>query len=1590
MHEPKDDQLYKSQYRGRGGPSLMMDTYRSYINKQDRINALNMYIQKSSCNTQMVHDEEEEEDEGENETLCDKICRILGHIFPDVSPAFWFFIHFVMDVIIICISLSSLSDATIKKESTIHQQKQNFIVGGIYSGFIILGFNISSFIVLMIFHAVVQKILLERIMQPSALCAAFYNTVDPELLYLFWSAIQHVYWRSILFKFGEGKETFYLIRILNYSDSENPFVFLENVHWLITFPTLMYIIFAARLLLLSIISFIFELGFLMNAHDLLGKYLRKYGILRRFNIQWFMFAVEKQESIRNMFAYELYQDEKLIRQLETDDISNKLVQERAELLLFKNAPRNCTCCKITLKKNRRNTMKLLLPPIFEEKNIIKSESSTIKNWLACHYVVNTPPLLFLLSNSIALTNKTSVKNGSDIFFKQILMSLKLHNRDKNDTLVFTDTPGINHIPMDALHHNYHSPPAPASPIYHDLHTSGVSPQTHVSQCPPKATQGQAMTPTDLEKLVYEDSYQNPTAETKKLHLENIFNDIDQDLKLEKRHEKENGSGNNVKEKEYNKSKTVKHKPKKKEHSRSVSNHTKTKGKTEKNVTSKQIFLNNIKTEENNAQEGDKQSKLLKPSISKKGKGKESVDANSTESKKKESDADNSNNSLENFNKNAKKDKNRFMDPDEKGSDKVRKTTSSIMYTTATEKNKRKHSPEKNVDSENLKEEFQKKDISKSEKDSSALKSNLKKNELVVPVENDTANITMVIPTINEEQLPYNKKVTIDENILKKEEEMDKMLKDQMNPSIVRQLESPQYDPLVDGKKDMSTVNLHDDKDVITFKSALNVSSEEMRRYDRLEKYNSLPFNIKDMTIDDVIKKEYDSETKFQKEKTSNSSSYEQKNIKNKEELEKVEASCEEKLGKEKQFRNDDIVGKPREEKHETTQDSHNDAQTEIEREREREQEKKFEKDKNMISGIKGESIRDLNRTSIFDKKGKTKNRTSLLGFSRNMGRGKTKVSAQKNNAYIYQSHLVNEEMNMLERSDAVNMKKVRDSRRARLSRCFCRKNYKKNPHMSTFKKDISLEIDDPFIMNIRNPMSLNISGNEFITRENIEVFLKPEEAEEFMKEFDLSGHGKIDFIMFQNAIKRVITCRKKFIKSLKGQESILRLVRTLMSILMSFLSAVVILFIFGVSPDTIIVTGAAFITAITVILSYMYTSFITSVIFIAFSNPYNIGDRIRLDGGEAMYIKKIKTYTTEFETTTGKIVIYENSKLSNAKIFNESRSKNAYIDISFKVDINTPLIALKELRKSLQFLVDSRPSDFCKTKNLYFGYSLQPGHYYEISFWIKCVEGWGNWRKVFELRTDIYDFIILQLRLLSISYRLPTQKIGFTAPLNIIDNGMNPPAGCSNTVWKGNNKNTKGPGPEQVEKEGRNPLFIASSKHKKELPEWFPSKEKRMGYSMLKDECYDMNEHMPFEDYLRQVEQKEVCNYYYDEDEMKPGDLFEGGASILEGTEQSKDSDDYIIRQRHVLHKNQLYHRMTKKCIDKERMWKQQKSSLTIDREQDKDNYNGAKIQSSLFALSREQEYSSYNEDSSSDASIKYTKHFSILDKNKLGTVHYR
>ncbi|KAL8433112.1 hypothetical protein ACSSS7_004135 [Eimeria intestinalis] len=160
-------------------------------------------------------------------------------------------------------------------------------------------------------------------------------------------------------------------------------------------------------------------------------------------------------------------------------------------------------------------------------------------------------------------------------------------------------------------------------------------------------------------------------------------------------------------------------------------------------------------------------------------------------------------------------------------------------------------------------------------------------------------------------------------------------------------------------------------------------------------------------------------------------------------------------------------------------------------------------------------------------------------------------------------------------------------------------------------------------------------------KELVELYLKSDEATEFMRHVDLGGYGKINEKMLKRAFFSVYKLRKAFIKAVTNQVSICNTVEKMISLILWVITIVGLLLLIGLNFNTVLISGAATLSALTVALSNLYKEFIGAVIFIAISNPYNVGDRIRIDYGEPLYVKRIRTYTTQFEDVYGKQVLVE-------------------------------------------------------------------------------------------------------------------------------------------------------------------------------------------------------------------------------------------------------------------------------------------------------------------------------------------------------------
>uniref|UniRef100_A0A3B0NJN7 Mechanosensitive ion channel, putative n=1 Tax=Theileria annulata TaxID=5874 RepID=A0A3B0NJN7_THEAN len=273
-------------------------------------------------------------------------------------------------------------------------------------------------------------------------------------------------------------------------------------------------------------------------------------------------------------------------------------------------------------------------------------------------------------------------------------------------------------------------------------------------------------------------------------------------------------------------------------------------------------------------------------------------------------------------------------------------------------------------------------------------------------------------------------------------------------------------------------------------------------------------------------------------------------------------------------------------------------------------------------------------------------------------------------------------------------------------------------------------------------------------------------VDDFFISYDISNCGSISFENFTSTLINMCSIRKKLITTLKNQRSILELVGNLISIILWFMSLVALLLSFKINKNIVVPSTIGLFSASVVALSYMYTSFITAIMFVVISNPYNVGDRVRI-AGQSMYVRRITTYNTEFRSSYGQHIIYQNMLLSKMAIINESRAKHATVELSLQMSSSTTPASMKMLRDNIKTFVNGRPRDFVTNSIFFHCDKVQVSHFINLVIWATCVKTWSYTKDVYSLRTELMLFVASQCKLLGIGYENPVNPVYFKNTLSL-------------------------------------------------------------------------------------------------------------------------------------------------------------------------------------------------------------------------------
>ncbi|KAH8929994.1 hypothetical protein BT69DRAFT_1402661 [Atractiella rhizophila] len=201
------------------------------------------------------------------------------------------------------------------------------------------------------------------------------------------------------------------------------------------------------------------------------------------------------------------------------------------------------------------------------------------------------------------------------------------------------------------------------------------------------------------------------------------------------------------------------------------------------------------------------------------------------------------------------------------------------------------------------------------------------------------------------------------------------------------------------------------------------------------------------------------------------------------------------------------------------------------------------------------------------------------------------------------------------------------------------------------------------------------------------VFDTEEQAEFAFAQFDRDENGDASLEEVELACLDIHRERLALASSMRDLDSA---VARLNSILVSVYSVVAIIIVLGVMNigfNNLLVSAGTLILGLSWLIGSTAQEILSSIIFLFIKHPYDVSDRVDLDG-VAYVVKEMSLLSTVFRQTDGKLVQIPHSVLNTKAVSNIRRSGPISETFVWNVEFGTSFEQIEKLReKMLEFLV---------------------------------------------------------------------------------------------------------------------------------------------------------------------------------------------------------------------------------------------------------------------------------------------------------------
>lgn len=215
-------------------------------------------------------------------------------------------------------------------------------------------------------------------------------------------------------------------------------------------------------------------------------------------------------------------------------------------------------------------------------------------------------------------------------------------------------------------------------------------------------------------------------------------------------------------------------------------------------------------------------------------------------------------------------------------------------------------------------------------------------------------------------------------------------------------------------------------------------------------------------------------------------------------------------------------------------------------------------------------------------------------------------------------------------------------------------------------------------------------GKKCITLRNFIYFLPQEQVGRAFALFETNENGEITKEAVMKWVVNVYKERRALCLTLNDNKTVVeKLHRVLNAVLVLILIPVFVL-IFGVeTPKILVFFTSVFLPSVFIFGNSAKNAF-ESLIFLFVTHPFDVGDRIVVDG-QTMLVEEMNILNTILLSSSNEKVYYPNSLLSIKPISNYYRSPDQWDSIEFQIHMRTPVEKVAVLKERIQKYIDGLP-----------------------------------------------------------------------------------------------------------------------------------------------------------------------------------------------------------------------------------------------------------------------------------------------------------